>query len=241
MIYAAEKWFGISTGAFVMIVGLWALIFVMLFGEDRLAGIATCVMTFITALLLRILGPWLFAVLVLFILGLFLYFIVRKPSNSGYARASYIPFQSRTNSNASAFSNVGGATTAPYKLYHGTPTLNAAIDIITQNRWLLKNGNREGLFMADDFKTAVVYARFKGAVVEIKVTIPPALIIKLLDMRGDNDWALDMGYRLIRNRNIYIAPTPKSMNNNKYFRVEGLRPVGLLDTKGNPIPINHFN
>jgi hypothetical protein len=241
MIYAAEKWFGISTGAFILIVGFWALIFVMLFGEDRLAGIATCFMTLITALLLSMFGPWLFTVFILFLVGVFVYFIARKPTNSGSTASSFTSNQNRADNRASMFSNSNCVNTAPSKLYHGTPRLNAAIDIATQNRWLLKNDNREGIYMAEDFKTAAVYASRKGAVVEIAVTIPPGCVINLLDMRGDSDWVLDSGFRLIRNANIYIAPIPKSASNNEYFRVEGLRPVGLLDPKGNPIPINKFS
>jgi len=238
MIYAAEKWFGISTGAFVLIVGFWALIFVVLFGEDRLAGIATCFMTVITALLLSIFGLWLFTVFVLFIVGMFIYFVAKIPANSGSTASSFTSFQSRTNNRASILSNVDRANIAPSRLYHGTPLLDAALDIVTQNRWLVKNHYPKGIYMAEDFKTAAGYSGSKGAVVEIAATIPPTLIINLSEMPGDSNRTLDMGYRLIRNGNIYIAPTSKPTNNNEYFRVEGLRPFGLLDTKGNPIPIN---
>jgi hypothetical protein len=64
------------------------------------------------------------------------------------------------------------------------------------------------------------------------------MIVEQTSMIGDGDKVLDMGYRLIRNGNVYIAPVPSRNHNNGYYRIEGLSPFRVLDQNKNPISIN---
>jgi hypothetical protein len=128
--------------------------------------------------------------------------------------------------------------TAPAYLYHGTPSIKAARDIFVHNRWRIKNHYPNGIYMSEDFGTAAGYTKGNGAIIEILVTIPSSMIVEQTSMIGDGDKVLDMGYRLIRNGNIYIAPIPKRKHNNGYYRVEGLNPSRVLDQSKNLFLIN---
>jgi hypothetical protein len=234
-----ENLFGINLMAFIFIAAFWALVFVIICGDDKKAGFATCVMAVITAWLSGKLGPLLFSLLIIFIIGFVILLIfkatVRKPKSavslspsfpsSASISAGYPPFMESFNR-------------APAYLYHGAPSIRAASDIFIHNRWRIKNHYPNGIYMSEDFGTAAGYSGGKGAIIEIFVTIPSSMIVEQTSMIGDGDKVLDMGYRLIRNGNVYIAPVPSRNHNNGYYRIEGLSPFRVLDQNKNPISIN---
>lgn len=131
-----ENLFGINLMAFIFIAAFWALVFVIICGDDKKAGFATCVMAVITAWLFGKLGPLLFSLLIIFIIGAAILFIlkatVRKPKSavslspsfpsSASISAGYPPFMKSFNR-------------APAYLYHGAPSIRAASDIFIHDYW----------------------------------------------------------------------------------------------------------
>ena len=105
-----------------------------------------------------------------------------------------------------------------------------------------------------DFNTALLYVQNDGAVVEIAVNIPPSLVVNYKDIDSDPRYASwlqqytgdpintesvfvieVMGKRLIKQHNVYIAPTPITGDESEYYQVEGLTPLRLIDRSGNQI------
>jgi len=126
---------------------------------------------------------------------------------------------------------------APSRLFHGTPNLEWAADIVRYNRWRINRHSPHGVYMAEDFQTAKGYAGASGYIVEINVRIPSSLVIDINQIPKSSDQVINQGYRLIRNKNIYIAPIPEIQSNGEYFRVEGIVPVRVLDNYQNPLSI----
>jgi hypothetical protein len=135
----------------------------------------------------------------------------------------------------------------PNLLYHGTKSLVVARDILEHNRWKAFATGPSGIYMGD-FRTAASYVANDGAVVEVQVSIPAYLAVNYREIQRDprylswlqqytgdassaeSVFALQvMGKRLIKQLNAYIVPTPITQHINRYYRVEGIIPLRLLD------------
>jgi hypothetical protein len=232
--------FGVSDMTFAIIVVFWAFLFVIILGDGMEATLTTCISASITAWIIGKIGAILFILLVAVIIGLGAYFLFRDGDQTTTPN-----FQTTTNPNYNAFfgSTTAHATNQSYKrqpilapavLFHGTPSMEAATDILNHNRWLTKPHNPQGVYLSDDFNTASTYAGFKGVVVEVKSFITADMIVDHDRTTLNSDQILAQGFRLIRNKKIYIAPTPMN-NKDSYFRIEGLVPIRILDRNQNPI------
>ena len=227
------------TVRFFVIVGACALVSTLLFRDEQKAGVLTIVLSII-ALCFFAKFVWGMALIALGLVAVVAFFKIFL-SGDGQLTSGTTPttLQSgATGYQPPLFSQRTSFQYLPSTLYHGTPALKAALVILTHNRWSVKSHSPNGVYMTSDFKTAVGYAGMNGTVVEINVSIPDSLVIDRKDLTGDSRKALDMGFRIIRNGNVYIAPTPESTDANNYFRIEGLKPVRLLDLNKNPLPLH---
>lgn len=230
-----REYLGISSMAFVVIIFLSVIISMWLFGDNDSAVVSAIIGSFGTAWLYGKLGPLFIILLILVTVGFGIWFIVSRRIGGGFFRSSLSqPLSAVTRVPRESLSS-SDLKSAPSKLFHGTPNLRSAIDIVRHNRWRLRSHSPNGIYMSENFRTAAGYAGGSGAVVEINVFISPSMIVDIDSMQGTSKQIVAMGYRLIRDGDIYIAPTPESKGHGKYFRVEGLIPVRLLDSKGKPI------
>jgi len=236
--------FGVSPMTFAIVVVFWAFVFAMFFGEGVAATFATCIFTSITAWLIGRLGAVLFILLVVAVVGGAIYFLFR---NGGQSTTPI--YQPTVTSNYSAFSGSSAAygSSPPYQstakfpptvLYHGTKTLKAARDILTHNRWLTKSHYPHGVYLSDDFYMVFTYAGLNGIVVEVNSSITSSMIVEFHETTLNSDQLLKQGFRLIRDGNIFTAPTPANTNG-QYIRIEGLVPFRILDRNRNPISFNN--
>ena len=107
-------------------------------------------------------------------------------------------------------------TYKPAVLYHGTSKKNA-FDIYHTGAWLIGNSKPPAVWMADTIELAKIYSGFgsNGAIVVIHVD---------LDLEIES-----------RGRGVFIYQIPCALPNREYYKIEGLVPAGVLDTKGNKI------
>jgi len=237
----ARDLFGINATAFYVIGIFWAIVCISVCGSNDFSAIPTVILSLGTAWLLGKLGIWLLIVLILVVIAGIVFFFIRI-SGGGYYPGPPTPVLPALPGGSAVqtiplYSNLQSVPAAPTRLFHGTSKLKSAKDIVKNNRWLLNNHYPNGVYMAEDFQTSAQYTSRSGGIVEIEVAIPPEMIIDINETPGSSSKILEMGYRLIRNGNIYIAPIPETDSSGKYFRVEGLTPVRLLDNRGRTIPI----
>jgi hypothetical protein len=230
-----EEIFGVTPATFAIVTVFWAFLFVFIFGDEMLAGFVTCIIAPISAWLIGKLGIVLFILLVIAIIILALYFLFGY--GGGTTVSFYKPIAVPIAANSTSQSYQRASKLAPTILYHGTSTMEAATDILTRNRWIVRSHTPIGIYLSEDFSIAAGYAGASGAIVEVSCHIPAHLILDFYKMNGTSDQILSMGYRLIRNGKIFIALTPS--NKSRYYRVEGLHPIRLLDRYQNPIFLNY--
>lgn len=115
-------------------------------------------------------------------------------------------------------------TTYTMTFYHGTKTLQNAKDIFINNRWKINQGML-GVHMTPNFNFAISYSLYIGAIIQLQID-PNVRLRK----RSNDD---------------YFALIPKSQlssnNSNRYFRIEGVTPIRILDSYGNDLRISKFN
>jgi hypothetical protein len=99
----------------------------------------------------------------------------------------------------------------PSILYHGT-SLQAAIEIYKSGLWLIGKPRPRGLYLGEQFKTAKKYSGKNGGVVIVYV---------------------DPSRELTHFGNgVYIHEIPDAVPYQEYYKIEGLTPIGVLDSKG---------
>jgi len=136
-------------------------------------------------------------------------------------------------------------------LYHGTPRPDSAHNILLHNKFLSKNHSPQGLYVSDRFENAKVYASINGNVVLLLNSIPAMYAVNINDVYKDprlSQWNLSFGYsgislsrfifevlnkRLVKvSDNVLVAVVPYC-HQGKYYRIEGLRPIKILDRNRN--------
>jgi len=114
-----------------------------------------------------------------------------------------------------AVGNTSAATAAqPTRLYHGT-SLETAQEIYRTGLWLIGSSRPYAIWMTTSFQTAKSYAKGSGGIIEIDVSP----FVPLKNLRSG----------------IYIYEIPEAIPFSEYYKVEGLRPVGILNRNGDRI------
>lgn len=138
-------------------------------------------------------------------------------------------------------------------LYHGTPRTEFADDILFHNKFLIKDHVPQGIYVSDKFETAKGYAAISGRVVLLLNEIPGIYTVDINDMYKDlryRKWTQRFGrsgvsisrfifevlnMRLVRIYNsVFVAVVPYCRKG-QYYRIEGLRPIKILDRNMNVI------
>ena len=140
-------------------------------------------------------------------------------------------------------------------LYHGTPKIENARDIIQYGFWIgAGNSNGSGLYLGD-FQTAKGYAHGTGVVVKVKLDAPVVQIVdfnSLVNSSYFNSWVLthssgnrgdditNYAIQVLKKRflkvtgNFYVALARRTDVNERVV-FEGISVLGVLDLFGNPI------
>ena len=100
----------------------------------------------------------------------------------------------------------------PTTLYHGT-TLQNAFEIYYSGLWMVGGSFPPAVWMGDNIFIAQGYARVNGGIVVIKVDP----WVRLTNKGGG----------------VYIYEIPGAVPRSEYYKVQGLTPVGVLNTNGN--------
>jgi len=95
----------------------------------------------------------------------------------------------------------------PVYLYHGTPDIESAMDILAKNRWLVGDSSPLGVWFSDNFD----YAEGLGAGnnVVLNVYVDPSVELK------------------DRGNGIHLAHIPNAVRYTKYYTLPGIRAVGI--------------
>jgi hypothetical protein len=112
--------------------------------------------------------------------------------------------------------NITRKTYQPSVFYHGTSKKNA-LDIFNTGLWLIGNSRPPAVWMADNIELSKIYASLSsdGAIVEVHV---------------DSDLEIES-----RGGGVFIYQISDALPNREYYKIEGLVPVGVLDTNGKKI------
>lgn len=140
-------------------------------------------------------------------------------------------------------------------LYHGTPAVENARDILNYG-FLIgpRNSYGSGLYLAD-LPSATGYAQGEGMIIKVKLDIPTSQIVdyqSVVSSIGFKSWASDHGsgnqgddladytINVLRRRFLKVDPDfyvglAQRTNGNERVIFEGVSILGLLDAFGNPI------
>jgi hypothetical protein len=136
-------------------------------------------------------------------------------TNPPQTQLTYKRPQAPTDSSYNRFYD-SNKTYQPTVLYHGTSQKNA-FDIYHTGAWLIGNSKPPAVWMADTIELSKIYASLSsdGAIVEVHV---------------DSDLEIES-----RGGGVFIYQISDAMPNREYYKIEGLVPVGVLDTNGKKI------
>jgi hypothetical protein len=102
----------------------------------------------------------------------------------------------------------------PRQLYHGTTRENA-LEIHKTGMWLVGEPTPRGVYITNKFDVAKQYSGNSGAILVIRADSK----VRLTDLGNG----------------IYVYEVPDAVPFEWYYKIEGLKLVGILDAKGNPI------
>jgi len=102
----------------------------------------------------------------------------------------------------------------PLELYHGT-ALGNAFEIFDTGLWLAGPSSPRGVYLGEKVEIARQYSGCNGAIVVIS---------------ADPDLPLQD-----RGGGVYVYEIPDAVPNQFYYRIEGLRAVGVLSPEGKRI------
>jgi hypothetical protein len=206
--------FGLSLESMIVIIAVWVLIALIIFGINGAGSSAivwfTTFFVFVTAFVVGKLGWFVFllilAVLIIMIIAFFVWCGNTAPSTSPSTL-------NKSNNTAPSFYHAS-ETIQPTRLYHGT-SLEIAQEIYKTGLWLVGNSRPYAIWMTTNFEKACSYAGGSGAIVEI-----------------DAEPFLPLTHR---GGGVYIYEIPEAKPNGEFYKGEGLRPVGILSPSGDRI------
>jgi hypothetical protein len=102
----------------------------------------------------------------------------------------------------------------PCRLFHGTSKENA-LEIYNTELWLIGDSVPASIWLTSKFDTAEIYAGNNGCVVVVQVHPE----IKLTD----------------QGNGVYIYEIPNTKPFQEYHDIKGLKPISVLDVKGNKV------
>jgi hypothetical protein len=125
------------------------------------------------------------------------------------SRKTPSPVRSRPRATASTPSEA-----QPIQLYHGT-TMENALEIHSTGLWMVGTSPPPAVWMTDSLNVAKHYARNSGGIVIVKVDPE----VQLSNPK----------------EHVYICEIRGAEPFTHYYNINGLHPVGVLDSKGNRI------
>jgi len=218
------KTLGLPAENVIVIVVVWVVIALIIFGFEAAGsgGIVffTSFFVFITTYVIGKLGWVIFmlilpVIIIILVGAFFMTWSNRVGPSTSSANPPPIPAPIPNINPYSAPDFSWSLNTAqPTRLYHGT-SLEIAQEIYRTGLWLIGSSRPYAIWMTTSFQTAKSYAKGSGGIIEIDVSP----FLQLTNLRSG----------------IYIYEIPEAIPFGEYYKVEGLRPVGILNRNGDRI------